>query len=144
MSKRFCKGCNVNREWWEFSDNFKCCDGCRQKQRQKYAENPEKIKVKDKQYRETHKEQIAERKKQYNETHKEQLQAYRKEYMKLIHHCPICKYDVKFYKKAQHEKSQHHQEKLFATEIDNLKNIEIDINRIEDDDVKEYIEQKFT
>ena len=63
--------------------------------------------------------------------------------MKLIHHCPICNYDVKLYKKAQHEKSQHHQEKLLAKEIDDLKSIEIDINRIEDDDVKEYIEKVF-
>ena len=131
------------REWWEFSENFKLCDDCRKRYREKsrklYEENPDLCKLKQKQYRDTHKEQEKSRHKKYQEDNKEKIEAHRKEYMKIIYHCPFCNYDVKHYKKSQHEKSKMHQNNVILKELEDLKKININLNDIENNEVKNYI-----
>ena len=128
MNDRFCKMCKKQRQWWEFSDNFKSCDDCRKKNRERnrkaYQENPEPFRQKEKAYRESHKEEIAKRKKQYNEDNKEKIQAWKKEYMKLIYKCPVCNYDVKLYKKSQHEKSKTHLNNVILGELEEIQKAE--------------------
>ena len=120
MSAKFCNSCNRTRQLYDFTDEYKMCNYCRNRQIRYNNENREKVKNRVKQYMENHKEQIAERKKRYNQDNKENLEAYRKEYMKIIYHCPFCNYDVKHYKKPQHEKSKTHQNNVILKELEDL------------------------
>ena len=69
--------------------------------------NAEKKKAYDQKYREQNADKIRERNKQYRES--ERGQARLKEYQQIVYHCELCDYDVKKYKKSQHEKSKNHQ-----------------------------------
>ena len=108
-------------------DNFKCCISCREYLREYHYKNREKLnenrklnhlKNKDydkiywKEYQENHREEIRERKQNYIEKNKDKIKAKRQEYQNKTHVCHICNYEIKFYKKSQHEKSQTHQNNL--------------------------------
>ena len=126
MSAKFCNSCNKTRQLDYFTDDYEMCNYCRNRQIRYNNENREKVKAREKQYRENHKEQIAERKKQYKQDNKENLEVYRKGYMKLIYHCPFCNYDVKHYKKSQHEKSVTHKNNVILKELEDMKNKNIE------------------
>ena len=108
-------------------DNYKCCISCREYLKEYHLNNRERRneqrklnhqnnKEHDKmywiEYQKNHKEQIKERKKQYREDNKDKLKEAQQEYMKKMYNCPLCNYEIKFYKKSQHEKSQIHQNHL--------------------------------
>ena len=118
-----CYKCKKEKE----SDKHKCCSKCREylkayfyRNRERMNEqrklNHEKNKEQDRaywqEYKQNNRDKISERKKHYRESNKEKLKEARQEYMKKIYHCPLCNYDIKLYKKAQHEKSQTHQNNL--------------------------------
>ena len=102
MSERkYCSKCQGHPKVEKFEEGYKTCNTCR---------------AKEKRYQERNKEKIAERKKAYTEKHKEHIKE--REHQRFLDNkdeiitCPICKYDIKKYKKSQHEKSQTHQRNL--------------------------------
>ena len=122
------KCCKCKRE--KESDEHKCCSKCREYFREYHYKNRDKKNEQRKlnhqkniehdkamwqEYYQNNRDKISERKKHYRENNKEKLKEAQQEYMKKIYHCPLCDYDIKLYKKAQHEKSQTHQNNLKQT-----------------------------
>ena len=94
-------------------------------------EDREKVKTREKQYREDHKEQIAERRKNNTSRTKKNLEAYRKEDVRVVYHCPFYNCHVKHYK--NHSTRNRKQD---------MKNININLNEAEDDDVHNYFQNE--
>ena len=82
----------------KFEENYKTCNVCREK---------------GKRYGQTHKQQIAEQKREYRAQNPEKVKEWRQKRFNKIKDevvtCPVCNYEIKKYKQAQHEKSQTHQ-----------------------------------
>ena len=86
--KKTCTKCNVEKELWEF--HFKTlergklqahCRECKkEKDKQRYQYNKEKISESKKQHYQDNKEKILERKKQYRKNNKEKISKRRKQY----------------------------------------------------------------
>ena len=110
---------------------FKLCEKCREYARQYHMANRDRKNERRKQHHEQNKEHdkerwaryYAEKKDEINERrqadrannpekYREQAKKYREQVKDIIITCPVCNYDIKKYKKSQHEKSQCHQDNL--------------------------------
>ena len=113
-----CIQCNNTYSSDMFHVRVHICDGCREQNKLKRDEtkrqwklnNPEKVKAYQQKHRQEYADEIKERKNKYRQS--EEGKAKIKEYQQIIYHCDICGYDIKKYKKSQHEKSKNHQELL--------------------------------
>ena len=105
IAKKYCSKCQRDVRIECFEGSFKTCNVCREKARRQYHNDPEKCAERKKQFKENNPEKYKEQRKKWSDTQKE----------KIFHEvmvCPICHYSIKKYKKAQHEKSQTHQNNL--------------------------------
>ena len=110
---------------------FKTCAVCRERGRQNHMNNRERDNERRKLHHEQNKEHDKERRKHYYEEkkdhlnqqrrtdraedpdkYKEQQVRYREKIKDIVITCPVCNYDIKKYKKSQHEKSAFHQDNL--------------------------------
>ena len=110
---------------------FKTCAVCRERGRQNHMSNREERNGRRKLHHEANKEHDRERWQNYYaekkdiinqqkrtdrannpEKYKEQKARYNEKVRDIVITCPLCCYDIKKYKKSQHEKSQIHQKKL--------------------------------
>ena len=97
-----------------FSVRVRICDYCREQNRMKREDtkkrwklnNAEKVRGYSQKYLEKNKDEINEWKREYRQS--EEGQAKIKEYHLIVYHCELCDYDIKRYKKSQHEKSANH------------------------------------
>ena len=82
----------------KFGENYRTCNVCREK---------------GKRYGQTHKQQIAEQKREYRAQNPEKVKEWQQNRFNRIKDevvvFPVCNYEIKKYKQAQHEKSQTHQ-----------------------------------
>ena len=89
-----------------FSVRVRICDFCREnnkikrieRQKQWKLNNPEKLKAYAQTYKNANADSIKEKKNQYSQ-----------DYRQHTLHCELCGYDIKKYKKSQHEKTKNHQ-----------------------------------
>ena len=97
--KKRCGGCNARRTLEFFTGDNKTCNHCRDKKKA-YRERMAQLKAeaKEQQKEEQEKQQRKETNQKYFQNKKD-----------AIITCPICNYDIKKYKKSQHEKSIGHQ-----------------------------------
>ena len=101
VAKKYCSKCQRDVKIEKFEGDFKTCNVCRKKGLNRYHRLREHYLELKKDYRQNHKEEIAEKQKEYFQSIKG-----------IVITCPICNYDIKKYKKIQHEKSQIHQNNL--------------------------------
>ena len=101
IAKKYCSTCQRDVRIECFEGSFKTCNVCREKGLNRYYRLREHYLELKKDYRQNHKEEIAEKHKDYFQSIKD-----------TVITCPICNYDIKKYKKSQHEKSQTHQNNL--------------------------------
>ena len=96
--RRYCSKCQIMQKIEKFEENYKTCNVCREKA---------------KRYGQTHKQQIAEQKREYRAQNPEKVKEWRRNHLNKIKDevvmCPVCNYEIKKYKQAQHQKSQTHQ-----------------------------------
>ena len=95
--RKYCSKCQIMQKLEKFEENYKTCNVCREK---------------GKRYGQTHKQQIAEQKRDYRAHNPEKVKEWRQNHFNKIKDavvtCPVCNYEIKKYKQAQHEKSQTH------------------------------------
>ena len=95
------------------------CLSCREKRRVKtmserkklyWQNNKEMLQEKSKNYYAEHKQEINEQHKEYRQSEKGHatIKEYRERNKEIMYHCELCDYDIKRYKKSQHEKSKNH------------------------------------
>ena len=99
--KKYCSTCQTNRPIETFEEGFATCSRCKKKKLNRYYRLREHYLELKKEYRQNHKEEISEKHKEYFQSIKD-----------VIITCPVCNYEIKKYKKSQHEKSQTHQNNL--------------------------------
>ena len=104
-TKQYCSSCQNNRTIDKFTEGFKSCDRCREKKLKRYHRLRDHYLDLKKEYQQNHKEEIAEKQKAYFQSKKH-----------IVITCPVCNYDIKQYKKSQHEKSMTHQNNLKQSE----------------------------
>ena len=96
--RKYCSKCQCNQKLERFEEGYKTCNTCREKA---------------KRYQQKHKEDIRQQKREYRANNPEKVRELGRNHRNKIKDemitCPVCKYEVKKYKKAQHEKSQTHQ-----------------------------------
>lgn len=107
-----CSRCKRSKEVQEFQGENRLCDICLEQCKKYREDNDEKIKQREKEYRMNNQEQIAQKKREYRHEHRDRINARNRENLARIKDdiftCPVCNYDIKKYKKAQHEKSLAH------------------------------------
>ena len=97
----YCSKCQLNRPIEAFESGYITCTRCRAKEKRRYDRKRDVILEQKKEYREREKEHISEYNKEYFQSAKD-----------IVITCPVCNYDIKKYKKSQHEKSKFHQDNL--------------------------------
>ena len=128
METRQCKFCleekpatMFGRFYYKMEFKDECAD-CRKKRITETAErkkerrkqwrqdNPEIMKERWQKYFAEHKHEIYERHKEYRQSEEGQAKnkEYRERHKEIMYHCELCDYDIKRYKKSQHEKSKNH------------------------------------
>ena len=98
-----CIECDTTYSSEMFSVRVRICDVYREnnkikrieRQKQWKSNNPEKLKAYAQTYKNANADSIREKKNQYSQ-----------DYRQHIHHCELCGYDIKKYKKSQHEKTK--------------------------------------
>ena len=101
-----------------FSVRVRICDYCREQNRMKREDtkkrwklnNAEKVRGYSQKYYAEHKQEINEQHKEYRQSEKGHatIKEYRERNKEIMYHCELCDYDIKRYKKSQHEKSKNH------------------------------------
>ena len=109
---KYCKMCKKSKSLECFNNNNLTCIVCLERSGKKYFMNAEQNRENAKEYHQNYRDRINARKKLYRENNKDKLKEAQQEYRKKMYHCPLCNYEIKFYKKSQHEKSQIHQNHL--------------------------------
>ena len=99
--RQYCRKCQTHRPIEAFAEGFLTCTRCRDKEKRRYDRERERLLEQKKEYREREKEHIREKQIEHFQSVKD-----------IVITCPVCNYDIKKYKKAQHETSQFHQDNL--------------------------------
>ena len=99
--RQYCRKCQADRPIDAFEEGFYTCTRCRDKDKKRYNRKRETILENKKEYREREKAPISKKNKGYFQSMKD-----------IVITCPLCNYDIKNYKKSQHEKSQFHQDNM--------------------------------
>jgi hypothetical protein len=88
--------------------NYKTCILCLEKAKETYRDDPETVIRRCKQHRDNNVEKEKERHRLYYCNNKEIIDEKKKVYNHLEYYCPVCLYNVKFYRKNKHCKSLLH------------------------------------